>query len=104
MELKLTQTKTTEDRKTEIYEIAKYTVRVTTHNGGYRYIDIREERGEYIPAIYCRTDINGDAVGFEIQTTSYGALPINEMSKMVQALVEATTVAGILTKEFIKED
>lgn len=104
MELKLTQTKTVEDRKVEIYEIAKYTVRVITYNGGYRSIDIREERGEYIPAIYYRTDINGDAIGFEIQTTSYGALPIDEMSKMVQALVEATTVAGILTKEFIKED
>lgn len=104
MELKLTQTKTVEDRKTEIYEIAKYTVRVTTYSDGSRHIDVREKRGEYIPAIYCRTNLTGDAIGFEIQTTSYGALPLDEMGKMVQALVEATTVAEILTKEFIKED
>ena len=101
LKLKLTSTKTVEDKKIELYEIADYTVKVVSHDCGLRWITIREHRSEYLPTIYCRDDMEGNVLGFEIQTTSYGSLPITEIKKMVEALEMAVEVAEILTKEFV---
>ena len=101
LKLTLTSTKTAEDKKIELYEIADYTVKVVSHDCGLRWINIRERKSEYLPTIYCRDDMEGNVLGFEIQTTSYGSIPTTEIKKMVEALEMAVEVAEILTKEFV---
>lgn len=101
MELKLVDTKIN-DRQVDIYTVGNYTVYVNTYEGGRQCIDIEEKRDEYIPPIYTRTEIFGEISGFEIQTTSYGSIAVEEIKKMVAALNEAVEVVEILTKEFVK--
>lgn len=104
MELRLEVAKKVEDRKVEISTIGSYSVKVVTYPDGTNYITVRKEsREEYLPDIYCRVnDDNGDVLGFEIQTTSYGALLPEEIKKMVEALNEAVEIVEILTKHFVK--
>lgn len=103
MELKLTETRKFDGKVLELYEIARYTVRVCTYESGYKSIDVREERADYLPTIYCITnDDNGDVLGFKIQTTSYGSLPVEEIRKVISGLEEAIQAAEILTAEFVK--
>lgn len=112
MELKLVVEKYVEDkfsiasankRKVEVYEIGSYSVKVVTYPDSSHYITIRKEvGGEYLPDIYCRNNDDGDVLGFEIQTTSYGAISVEETKKMIAALNEAIEVVEILEKHFVK--
>lgn len=102
MELKLTETRKFGDKVLERHEIARYTVRVFTHESGYKSIDVRKDRDDYLPDIYCRDDLEGNAIAFEVQTTSYGSLPADEIRKVIAGLEEAAQVAEILTAEFVK--
>lgn len=113
MELKLVVEKYVEDkfsiasankRKVEVYEIGSYSVKVVTYPDRSHYITIRKEvGGEYLPDIYCRSnDDNGDVLGFEIQTTSYGAISVEETKKTIVALNEAIEVVETLEKHFVK--
>lgn len=102
MELKLKCTKEVEDRKLEIYDLGRYTVKVVRYADGWSYTTIERERAEYLPEIYSRTDMEGKVLGFEIQTTSYGSLPVEEIKKMIAGLNEAIEVVETLNKEFAK--
>lgn len=113
MELKLVVEKYVEDkfsiasankRKVEVYEIGSYSVKVVTYPDGSHYITVRKEVGsDYLPDIYCRVnDDNGDVLGFEIQTTSYGALLPEEIKKMIESLNEAVEIVETLEKHFVK--
>lgn len=114
MELKLVVEKYVEDkfsiasankRKVEVYEIGNYSVKVVTYPSGAHYITVRKEVGsEYLPDIYCRDNDDGDVCGFEIQTTSYGAISAEETKKMIEALNEAVEVVNILTNKFLKQE
>lgn len=86
----------------EIYEIGRYTVTVFTYESGYRSISVRGDGTEYLPEIYSRDDYEGNVLGFDVQTTSYGALCVDEIRKVVAGLEEATQVAKILSAEFVK--
>ena len=44
----------------------------------------------------------GEILGFEVQTTSYGALPVDEVKKVIDGLNDAIEVVDILTKAFVK--
>lgn len=103
MKLTLEKTRTTEDRRYDLYVIGKYEVCVTTFESGYRYIDTRVDRidNRFIPEIYCRDDFEGHILGFEIQTTSYGALSADEIKQVIAGYNEALEVVEILTKEFV---
>lgn len=101
LKLTLTSVKNIADKKVELYEIADYTVTVVSNDCGSRWITIRENKSEYLPAIYCRDDMEGNVLGFEIQTTSYGSLPTTEIKKMVEALEMAVEVVEILTEKFV---
>lgn len=88
------------------YEIGGYTVDVHTYDSGWRNIAVTAPWNErYMPSIYTRDDLMGDGhiIGFEIQTTSYGALPVEEIRKVIECYENAVRVVEILTKEFIKE-
>ncbi len=104
MKLTLVETKTIEDRKLERYEIADYEVKVVYRKDGDISISVREKRDDYLPTIYCRDGYGTGIQGFEIQTTSYGALSPEETRKMVDALNQAVEVAEILTKTFVKKE
>lgn len=104
-ELKLSLEKTVaqDERKIEIYSIGNYTVRVSTwSDSSAQYTTVDTARGEYVPEIYCRGDFEGKVLGFEIQTSSYGSVSVEEVQKMIAGLEEAVEVAKILEKEFVK--
>lgn len=102
MKLKLTDTIEKEGRTLEVYEIGRYTVRVATYESGFRNITVRNERDDYLPEIYCRDDIEGRVLGFDVQTTSYGAISPDEIRKVIAGLEEATKVAEFLNMEFVE--
>ena len=114
MELKLVVEKYVEDkfsiasankRKVEVYEIGNYSVKVVTYPSRAHYITVRKEvGGEYLPEIYCRDNDDGGVCGFEIQTTSYGAISAEETKKMIAALNEAVEIVNILTEKFINQE
>lgn len=103
LKLSLEKAKELEDgRKLSIYTIADYTVRVVDY-GSFKSVSTqRTERKEFLPEIYCRDDMEGNILGFEIQTTSYGAITVEEIQKMMKALKEAVEVVKVLEKEFVK--
>lgn len=103
MELRLEFAKKVEDRKVEVSTIGSYSVKVVTYPNDSKYITVRKEvGGEYLPDIYSRDNDDGDVIGFEIQTTSYGAISAEETKKMIAALNEAVEIVEILTKHFVK--
>ena len=103
MKLTLEKTRTVEDRKYELYTIGKYQIEVTNYSNGNRYITIRVDRftNRFIPEIYCKDNFEGKILGFEIQTTSYGALNAEAIQKVIAGYNEALEVVEILTKEFV---
>lgn len=103
MKLELVKTKTVEARKYDLYKIGKYKIEVTTFANGGRYIAINVEREDYIPYIYCRDSFDGEILGFEIQTTSYGALSAEEIRKVIAGYNEALEVVAVLTAEFVNK-
>lgn len=103
MELKLVEAFEVDDRKVDRYEIGNYKVKALTYSWGRRVEVSSQSRERYLPDIYCRIDDEGEIVGFEVQTTSYGALPIEEVKKVIDGLNEAIEVVEILTKTFIKK-
>ena len=102
MELKLETTRKLDDRHYETYKIGRYTVSVVDYLDGTAYITTRKENSDYLPEIYCVDDDEMKVLGFEIQTTSYGALSAEETKKMIAALNEAIEVVEVLTAKFVK--
>lgn len=102
MELKLVEAFDVEARKVARYEIGDYQVKHLTYTWGDRVEVASTKKERYLPDIYCRTDDEGAIVGFEVQTTSYGALPVEEVKKVVDGLNEAIEVVEILIKTFVK--
>ena len=103
MELKKVETKKVDNRMVDTYEIAGYKVKeIHWFESGYRRVDLGYNKGEYMPDIYTKTTDDGTLIGFEIQTTSYGALSVEETKKVVAGLTTAIEVVEILTKEFVR--
>ena len=103
MELKMIEKKRVDNRMVETYEIAGYKVKkIRWFESGYERVDMGFAKGEYMPDIYTKTTDEGDLIGFEIQTTSYGALSVEETKKVVAGLTAAIEVVEILTKEFVR--
>ena len=98
------------------YEVGKYIVhdyvRAKIEDGTtFRSITISEadvaahfERRSYLPEIYYIDDFFGTKENrFEIQTTSYGALTVDEFKKFMEAQQHAFEVAEALTVRFINK-
>jgi hypothetical protein len=68
------------------------------------YSVFETNRGEnrYIADIYYNCKWGEEKGVFQIQTTSYGALNIDEFSKFMKAQQDAMEVVEILTNTFIK--
>ena len=88
------------------YSIGGYAVAVidTIYSDGSsrREVDCRAlERGSYLPEIYYRGGwLHGEPAGFEIQTTTYGALGMGEFKKFLEAQQAALEVVEALNREF----
>lgn len=103
MELKLVEAFEVDGRKVDRYEIGNYKVKALTYSWGCRVEVGSLSRERYLPDIYSRTDDEGKIIRFEVQTTSYGALPVDEVKKVVDRLNEAIEVVEILTKAFTEK-
>ena len=104
LEMNLVRTKEEENRKYEVYEIEGYSVYVTIYDDGEKIISVSTNIGddEYTPDIYFEDgEFGSKEKKFKIQTTSYGALGIEEIEKFMAAYKKAVEAANVLTKEFI---
>ena len=91
------------DMTMEHYKIEDYDVRATTYQNGFVSVDVTKgNKDVYLPLIRCNVDMKGNLLGFDIQTTSYGILPVEETKKMVASIEKAIAVAEILTNKFVK--
>lgn len=102
--LKKISEKTSSDSTVTVYTITNYKIRVIKSSSGLMYIHVITNSNErYVPDIFCNDDCNGTILGFDIQTTSYGALNVEETKKMIKSLNEAISVVNILTETFCKK-
>ena len=105
MEMVMTRNRRGADKTLKCYRVGSYEVSHLSYDSGWEDIQIRADRtNRYQPEIYSRCDMEtGKILGFHIQTTSYGALPAEEIRKVMAGYEEAMMVVEILTKEFVKE-
>ena len=104
MELVIKRNRRGEGRTLMGYELGSYEVSVITYDSGWQNIYIKTNRSNrYQPEIYPRDDMEGNVIGFDIQTTSYGALQPDQIRKVIEGMEEAIQAVEILTKEFVKE-
>lgn len=105
MELIMKRNRRGNERTLKCYELGSYEVSVITYDSGWQTISITPDREKrYLPEIYARDDLDGNVLGFHIQTTSYGAVKADQIRKVIEGLEEAVQAAEILTKEFVKEE
>ena len=106
MELVMTRNRRGEDKTLKCYRVGSYEVSHLIYDSGWEDIQIRADRTQrYQPEIYSRCNWEtGKILEFHIQTTSYGALPLEEIRKVMEGYEEAIKVVEILNKEFVKED
>lgn len=62
------------------------------------------ESNDFLPDIYADTDDNeGIITDFIIQTTSYGALNVEDTKRFIEAYQEAVEVVEVLKDKFINK-
>lgn len=103
MKLTFVKSKDAGNVKYELYKIEDYEVIVSTYDSGYKCISVsKRERERYLPEIFCKDDFEGNILGFEIQTTSYGAMNVEDIQKVIAGYNKAIEIVEVLTKEFVK--
>ena len=104
MELVLRRNRRGEGRTLKTYDLGSYEVSAIIYDTGWHSIYVSTNgSNRYQPNIYTRDDLDGNIHGFVIQTTSYGAIPADQVRKVIEGLEEAAEVVDILTKEFVRE-
>lgn len=108
-ELKLVQVKAKKDGLLHIYEIGEYTVRehtdvceIGTVIKYYSVMETNHGANKYIADIYYDCKWGEEKGAFQIQTTAYGALDMDEFAKFMKAQQDAMEVVEILTNTFLK--
>lgn len=104
LQLRLTFKKEMDGVIKEIYSIGKYTVVADWFAVCGVYIAIgREDSNRYLPYICANKNSFGKITGFTIETTSYGALSSEEITKVINGLREAQEVVEILKEKFLNK-
>lgn len=104
MELVIKGERKGEGKTMKAYELGSYSVSVVTYDEGWQSVCIKKnEDNRYQPSIFSRTDDEWKLTGFDIMTTSYGALQPDQIRKVIDGMEEAIQAVEILTKEFVKE-
>ena len=93
-----------------VYTIGAYTVKRYIHHDvdfcdwESFEVHVDKNKGEYLPKIYIGSsvDINGDTQPprVTVQTTSYGALPLEEYEKFFMQIRDGYEIARILEQAF----
>lgn len=93
-----------------VYEAYGYTIREEIYNykEGATLTDIQIiadlKINKYFPTIYVDKDFGENNIkGFSIQTTSFGALTLEEMEEFIEANKIAMTVVKELNEIFVEE-
>lgn len=103
--LKLSKSVERDDGSTvNLYRIHDYDVSEHVYPDGTRlvHVTVHNTMNKYVPAIYVNDDLDGTVKGFEVQTTSYGSLPLEEINEYCSKLQAAAEIAELLTREFVK--
>lgn len=84
--LKLIETKKTEQNVIDKYASNHYQVQVESKlEHGYKVVRVRAiKSGEYLPVIFVDNDDADDNFEIAIQTTSHGALELEEIEKVIK--------------------
>lgn len=99
------ETRTKENRKLDVYQIADYKVLILYIDNNMINFTIRAEHDDFTPNIYyCDGTVFGeqDKPHFEIQTSSYGALNPSQIEEVIKGYQTALRVVEVLTDTFIK--
>lgn len=96
-------------RNITVYHCGKYEVRASLREGDekpWTIYSVYVTKGtDYVPSIYHHNDLNGEKLGyFEIQTTSYGALGVEQYELFLKNCKHAYEVTKALNEYFCKED
>lgn len=86
-----------------IYEFGSYCIIVSDASympGGVSISAEAVDRDSYFPSIYIGSSFGQEVQEIKIQTTSWGALEISEIDKVVAAYTEAQMVAHEIEKAF----
>lgn len=107
LEMKLLRTGEDEEAVRKEYEIGCYLVYVSTYkNSELLIISLveKQDASKYAPQIYFENRKFGKTVNkFTIQTTSYGALGVQEIKEMMSAYNTAIEVVEVLEKNFLNK-
>ena len=97
-------------RKFTFYKCGRYEIRADLREGDEKAWTIYTVTGgtdstDFVPRIYHNNDLNGESLGFfEIQTTSYGAIPVEQYEVFLKNCKHAYEVAKALNEYFCKEE
>ncbi len=107
LEMKLLRTREDEEAVRKEYEIGCYLAYVSTYkNSELLIISLveKEDASKYAPQIYFENRRFGKKVNeFTIQTTSYGALGVQEIKEMMNAYNTALEVVEVLKKNLLNK-
>lgn len=103
LQLELIRRKTVDGRTTEIYKIGKYIVRTKCVDEKRVHLEVIVDcktNTYYTPHIFVNDNLEGIIYGFTIETTAYGSLSSEEITKVIDGLREAQEVVEVLTEQF----
>lgn len=107
LEVKFLEKKKSADGLAEMkrYQIGRYLVNVEDEEGRDRYIEARPDysKGEnFLPDIHIDRDYLGRREPeVKVGTTSYGALSVEDIQKVIAGYNEAIEVAQIIKEKFL---
>lgn len=100
MELKLISEKESSVRKVIIYEIGEYEIRFCDYDDFIEF-EIKNHGNRFTPNITANIDSN-IICGFNVETTSYDQITLDELIEIADKLKVAAEVVKILTNKFVK--
>ena len=105
LKLKLIDEIMTEDKEIKYYQSQYYEIRLRKYlHTDCKSVNVSRSSGYYIPAIEVIEDNNNyDIVGFEIQTTSYGALSTEQIEEIIKGYEIAVATVKQLEKMFLNK-
>ena len=98
--------KTVDGLTTEIYKIGKYIVRTKCVDEKRVHLEVIidcKTNTYYTPHIFVNDNLEGIMYGFTIETTSYGSLSSEEITKVIDGLREAQEVVEVLKEKFLNK-
>ena len=92
----------------QLYEIGDYKVSVATYTfkncDSFKSITVTQNNDvEFLPHIYFEREPGEDYGKFKIQTTSYGAMDVEQIKKIIKGYEEALMIVDALQNSVLNE-